>query len=303
MQIPLINGNGNDGSRGTDAESTDSGSSSDASGASARAGITGEFGEGIRADEGGIDDLPLGDGGYKKLRRKRKNSSSGSAGAGDDTLRIGERRGRSRGGGSSRTGNDSDSRSASARSGTIEEISSPSDGDFPREIAIDSLGKPKDKKEKFAPNNSLTTEFIAEGFGIVFHTFAILLNDDEWKLPQEDANELADRAKRWAKQGSKSAAAFEKKLAKYEPMMMLIFGLFAVILPRLIHTRDKRRALSIQAKAAAQSTTNGARTTAPVQSDNGANAAGNAARPQGSSESIIPFRRKDGHELFGTTDQ
>lgn len=303
MQIPL-NGNQNDGSnRGTSGSGELGNSSESSSSGIEPSGIAGESGAGSGALDLGSDLLPLGDGGYKKQRRKRKSNSGGSAGAGDGTLRIGGR-GSSRGSGS-RSETDSDSSSASARSGTTEEGSASSNSDLPREVALDSLGKPKEKKEKFSPNGSLTTEFIAEGFGIVFHTFAILFNDDEWKLPQEDANELADRLKRWAKQGSKSAAAFEKKLAKYEPMMMLVFGLFAVILPRIIHTRDKRRALSIQAKQAATATAsaNGAGTSAPVQSSNGANAAGNAGRPQSTSESIIPFRRKDGAHIFEESDE
>jgi hypothetical protein len=303
MKIPLENGNQDDGSSRRISAEPDANSGSNSATGIEPSGTTGESGAGSGALDLGLDDLPLGDGGYKKPRGRRKNNIGGSAGAGDGALRIGERRGRNRGGGS-RNSTDSDSRSASARSGAAEEIPPSGDSDLPREIALDSLGKPKAKKEvPFAPNGSLTTEFIAEGFGIIFHTFAILLNDDEWKLPQEDATELADRAKRWAKQGSKSAAAFEKKLAKYEPMMMLIFGLFAVLLPRIIHTRDKRRVISIQAKAAQAANSNGARTAAPVQSSNGANAAGNAERPKGASESVIPFRRKDGFELFGSTDE
>jgi len=303
--IPLSpngNGDGSDGTGSASASGADSRSSSDD--ATRLGGIASESGARSGTVDDGSDELPLGDGGYKRKRKRSAVTSERSASVGVDSLRIG---GRGSGGSRSRTDTDSTNASTSAEEGEASGASG-----IPREIAIESLGKSKEKKEKYTPNTNLSSEFIAEGIGLLFHAAAILLNDDEWKLPEEDATELAERTKKWARQGSKSIAAFEKRLARWEPMMMLIFGLAAVILPRIIHTRVKRNALRTPQKEAAGSGTNknGTAPIASVQGSNGGNAAGDAARRgvdvgSGSATNgaeIIPFRRQDWREIPGIDD-
>lgn len=313
QSIPLSNGNdsNDDGdARNSASANASNRSDSDDSAILRLDGIIGESVAGSGSDESGDDELPIGDGGYKKSRGKRKVNRNGGAGVIDGALRIGERNDRSR---RSRTNANSDNASATART---EEDASSGARSIPREVALDSLGKSKEKKEKYTPNANLSTEFIAEGFGIVFQACAILFQDDEWKLPEEDANELAERTKKWARQGSKNIAAFEKKLAKWEPMMMLIFGLFAVILPRIIHTRDKRRALRSPQKApsAAGTSANGNRNTVSTNSSiqvvdgptTSGNANGRAGSNQNSQQSgganVVPFRRQDWREIPGISD-
>lgn len=301
--IPLTT-NGPDDSSSNNTESRNGGdeqlsadrrSDSDAS-ATGIDGSSSESGARRRVDALGDDELPIGDGGYKK-RRKR------SAIVGEESLRIGEQRG-----GSRRSRTDSDSGDGSART---EEDSTSDRGLLPREVALDSLGKSKEKKEKFVPQTSFSSEFIAEGFGIIFHGAAVLFRDDEWKLPEDDAKELADRTQKWVRQGSKNVAAFEKKLAKYEPMIMLILGLFAVILPRIIHTRDKRRALSSPPKETRTGSANGKTASAPpVQASNVvASSRSNNGRSVDLGENNgpvsareLPFRRQDWREIPGVDD-
>lgn len=278
-----------------DAASADNRSANDADNGP---GITVESRAGNREIDDGSSDLPLGNGGYKKRSRKRKIDGGGIVGASDGTLRIGDGRN-----GGSRSRTDADSRARSAE--TAEENASSGRGPTPREVTLDSLGA-ANKKEK--PNTSLSTEFIAEGFGIAFHACAILLNDDEWKLPEEDASELAERTKRWIRTGTKNVAAFEKKLAKFEPLAMLLLGLFAVVLPRIISTRNKRNALRIQKETAA----NGSRTAAApsVSSSNASDVAGNAngrngdsgGNSQSGNARVVPFRRQDWREIPGVAD-
>ena len=313
QSIPLANGNdGNDDGDGNAVNGgarSRSGSGDDSVSLPGFDGIVGQSVERSGSDESGDDELPIGDGGYKKPRGKRKSKRNGSASVIDGTLRIGERNDGSR---RSRTNPDTDSASATA---TTEESSSSNARGIPREVALDSLGKSKEKKEKYTPNANLSTEFIAEGFGMAFQALSILFQDEEWKLPEDDANELAERAKKWARQGSKNIAAFEKKLARWEPMMMLIFGLFAVVLPRIIHTRDKRRALRSPQKASAASgiSNNGNRNAAansPVQVVDGQATSGNANGRTGSNSQseqsgradVIPFRRQDWREIPGISD-
>jgi hypothetical protein len=133
------------------------------------------------------------------------------------------------------------------------------------------------------------------------------LNDDEWKLPEEDAKELAERTKRWIRHGSKNVAAFEKKFAKFEPFAMLIMGLFAVVLPRIISTRNKRNALRVQQKAAANGNQNGNAAAPSVQasnvSDDPRNTNGSASGQRTSDGArIVPFRRENWREIPGSAD-
>lgn len=306
--LPDANGNDDDNDErgvGRIDAASDSSSASGGDSSSVRIddGNTRQSVEGNRIVEGndsdGDDDLPLGDGGYKRPRK------SGTDEGGE--LRIGRERRTRR---SRRSRTDSDSVSDSGK--TESETASSSSG-IPREVALDTLGKPK--KEKYTPNTNLSSEFIAEGFGLLFSAAALVLQDDEWKLPEDDAKELAERTKRWARQGSKSIAAFEKRLAKWEPLIMLIFGLFAVVLPRVIHTRDKRRALRIPQKAGTNAANNGngnGRTaSASAQESASRDAVGSSegrGRDSGeNSEPVnareLPFRRQDWREIPGLDER
>jgi len=302
-EIPLITSE-NDGSRNRDSANGNAAESSGTDGDS-RSGSSdsgelwiGDVGNSSSRGEsasvaGELFDIPLGDGSANNERSKRA-----------------AKRANGRSGGRRSSGSDSDS--ASRIETRTEKGATPDSDSIPREVSFESLGKTKASKSS-KENASLSSEFIAEGFGLAFHGAAVLFNDDEWRLPEEDAEELATRAKKWIRQGTKNVASFEKKLARWEPLIMLILGIIAVIVPRIIHTRDKRRALRLEAQERQKQVSAGIRRDeelAPVASvqavhSNGAaqNRGDASARNNGhSSARELPFRRQDRFEIPGLDD-
>lgn len=134
-----------------------------------------------------------------------------------------------------------------------------SDKTVPREVAFDSLGG-RGKKG----NDSISVEFITEGTGIVLYGIGSAFNDlDTWKAEEDDCAEFARRVHKWLNSGgSKKANAFQKWIAKNEPLIGVGMGAFALLGPRIATTLKKRKNVNLQKKAAASGTQgNGGNTT------------------------------------------
>lgn len=272
------------------------GAGSSSAGESAGNGNIGEIGAADNDD--GIEsfDLDISDARDRRANdptRRRNASGSRARGRGRDSRRAGA---------DQATG-------AAAEDGT-----SPDSGAVPREVAYESLGKSKSKAS--AKDSALSLEFFAEGWALAFHAAGTAFRDSEtWKLPEDDANELAERTQAWlGSLDAKRFASVQKKIAKWQPALSLGMGLIAVIGPRIAETKRKKNAVVTPSRVAQSANGNGngaraAATAAPVapvatvardmvaQSPNGRTA------DYGQAVAVErPFRREDWHELFGPDD-
>lgn len=213
-------------------------------------GITGDDGGEIDTTGDGFFDLPLG---VDESHPSRKRDSSGNgSGSGDGKRRR------------SRARTDKGRAEAKETASSIPDVP-------PREVSYDKLGgSPSDKKS--AKNQELTLKFFAETWGLVFHAAAVFTKDVEWKLPESDAEELAERTERWlGSLDAKRLAAARKKIAKIQPALSLGIALSAVIIPRVAHTRSLKRAVSPSPKQEQQNGTGKSRTEATSTAANSNN--------------------------------
>ena len=113
------------------------------------------------------------------------------------------------------------------------------DENVPREVGYGSLASPA----KGTKNSSLTKEFIAEGWKLVFDGCGFVLQDKEWTIDVDtDAAELADRTLNWLRGLDKNKTKnFERIAAKWQPFLMLVMALVAIVGPRIAHTRKVRQ--------------------------------------------------------------
>ncbi len=210
-----------------------------------------------------------------------------------------------------RGGNSGDSGSANSgarKSGATEEGAGQTGDAIPREIAYDKLGKTGGGKSSAIKNAALSQEFLAEGWAILFDGLAVLFRDPEWKIEKdEDGAELAERTLNWARSlDGKRSKDLEKWLAKWQPFLMLLMALFAIVGPRFAHTRSKRRAFNLQAQRA--SGTGASETATPVAGSSNSAATATASEPadnRGTGPRYAherPFRRQDFAEVFGAND-
>lgn len=238
--------------------------------------------------------------------------SASAARAGDST-RNGSNRSANRGGGNSnRSG-----RKAGADSSSSKETETPDSGSVPREISISELGA-ESKKSKSV---KLTNEFFAEGWGLLFILLAVVLKDNEWRLPDEDQSELGDRTFNWLNSlDSKKFASVTKVLGKWQPFASLLFALIAVVGVRVAHTRQKGGNHVINPPAKPPTGTGAGAATVARRSDQRTDfvqppaqaVSSSSARTASVTEAPImvasgavierPFRRDDFNELFGFTD-
>jgi hypothetical protein len=241
--------------------------------------------DGGTADEDGIGDfdLPLGNDEFSPGRKRSSENASGDG--------AGRRRNRSHT--KSDTGSTKTKETASSDIGAI-----------PRQVPYNELGQKPLKGS--AKNSALTLEFFAEGWGLLFHGASFFTRDSEWRIPQEDADELAARTQKWVQSlDVKRIASLEKKIAKWQPALSLGMALTAVIGPRIAHTRQVRRAVSSQTKTGSTATGAGSAstpaTTIPVaEQATGARTNGNGSGPielRGR-----PVRREDWQEVFGNDE-
>lgn len=237
-------------------------------------------------------ELPIGGGSATEHARKRATTRRRNAGGGRST----------------RT--DTGTETAEAREvGDSETV--------PREISFSSLGTPKGGKQSAASarQKELTRTFISEGFAFAFVGAAKLFNDDDWKLPQDDADELAERFQHWMQSGgSKRVAAFEKFVAKHQPLASLLIALATVVGPRFANTRRKRRnALATKTTKAGTGADAGATAAnvppvsgggnAMASETHGPDASNDAASGNGrGNASHRSIRREDLREIFGNDD-
>lgn len=284
--------NGNGEFTGTGDGTGTSGDSSTDSGDSATAGLEfagfgragGENSEVGSETSGDRDDLPIGaeSSGVRKRTNRRNAAGTGA-----------------RGGGRGRT------RSDPGRGQTETETRIPGD-DVPRSVGFDQLGKSKPNAKQ-----QVSIAFLAEGLTIGFEYTGKALNDPEWSLPADDAQELADRLHKWLRSGgSKRIAAFEKFVARWEPLLGLVFGLMTVLIPRILHTWNRNRAIAIAKKAATTGQSRNATATEVSPSVDGhgspvsfSGVAAPTRGPGANGAGERSIRREDFIELYGQHEQ
>jgi hypothetical protein len=215
------------------------------------------------SDAVGTDELPVGTAADDPRARRKRGRKPES---GTDTSGDGRRRSNSSGADSTDTAG---KQATENETGTVRETP-------PRVVDFDSLSG---SVKTTAKNTHLTKEFIAEGWGLLFAGCGIALRDKEtWSLDEDaEAKELADRTLDWFRSiDKKKSAVWEKRIAAWQPFLMLLFALVAVLTPRIAATRGKRR-VDISPKTAATSSgnpgptapTTGTNNTVPIESGTG----------------------------------
>lgn len=148
----------------------------------------------------------------------------------------GESGSRGRGRKSNRSNASAASSSGSERAG---EGSSSDSSRIPRQVAFESLSGSSSKKLE---EQKLSREFFREGLQMGFSGIGSIVNDPEWALPDEDAEVLAERLHNWLRSlDKKKAAKWEKVVARWQPFLMLVFALVAIVIPRIAHTQQLKR--------------------------------------------------------------
>lgn len=211
---------GDDGSSATGTGSSPAGNSDDGPGVgfggSSGPGSTDFFSElsGI-GDRNNGDDIPLGTGKADKRGGGEESSARGKRGRGDSGSNTG--------------------------TGKTETRESSAGSSIPRDVKFGALGGHTSAKQT-SKNAEITTEFLSESWGLLFHGLAIVFRDAEWKLPEDDAQELAERTQRWmAAGGMRRLQTIEKLIAKYQPTFSVLIAFLAVIIPRVVHTSQMRK--------------------------------------------------------------
>lgn len=125
-----------------------------------------------------------------------------------------------------------------------QERTAPAADSTPRQVRFGSLGAPSgnSKSKASAKDSALTSAFLAEVYGLIFHFIGTFVEDDEWRLPEDDAQELGERTQRClAMLGAKNLASVQMLLGKVQPPAALLMSLAAVVSVRVKHTREKKR--------------------------------------------------------------
>lgn len=251
-------------------------------------GLTGVDGGTIDETGDGSFDLPLGIDDHRPGGKSHRQQTGGD--------------------GSARKRRGSRARTDKGRAETQETTASIPDSP-PREISYDKLGSsPSDKKS--AKNQALTLKFFAETWGLVFTAAAVFTRDTEWKLEDDDAQELAERTESWlGSLDAKRLAAARKRIAKIQPALSLCMALGAITIPRISHTRSMKRAGNLQPKqnGTNPSQTNGTRQAAPVTANPHSMAGEVGERPAANAGGPIefrgrPIRREDWQDVPDETD-
>lgn len=253
-------------------------------------------GDGVGTDKGADDNdsLPLGvPTGNGKSARDNDPSRSGSN----------RRRGRSnRGAVSNGSGAGTDTRDNGAGSGTQETPLTATTA-VPRPVKFQELGGSSSARDK-----KLTRDFIAEGYTLLFDVTGSALRDKEtWELEKADAQELAERTHAfWQSLDKSKSAKWEKMLAKWQPLLMLLMALIAIVGPRIAQTSAKRKnAVNLRKEAGGGGGT--ATLPAPPATNVAPVANQPVFRPEPSNGPVPdragqrPLRREDFQELFGET--
>ncbi len=287
---PIADGNNDDGN-GVAGTNGGSNSGSDSSAGSVVGTIDGSVGASPTSgksddDTRGVIDLSIGD---VVVKERSKPASRGDEG-------TGTRRKRS---------NASDSGdSATAGNATGTEAGASSAGDSaPRSVGYRTL-----KGKSNAADVALTAEFVTEMWGIVFSGAALVTRDPEWKIEEDDANELGKRTIKLLKSlDGKSADKLEKRIAKYAPLLSFILCIVALVAPRIAHTRSLKRAVNLRKEETSRTGTGSAAAASATTSDSGmaggsgSNGTGrHAERPV--TVSVHSLRREDGARFFGEHD-
>lgn len=173
----------------------------------------------------------------------------------------------------------------------------------PRKVADDELTSVADLSK--SKSSLLSGEIWAEGIQLLFEGAAVALKDGDWRIDDEDAAELGDRAAKFlSKLDAKSLKKWEKKADKILPGLSLAMGLSTVIIPRVRGTLNKKKNGPVKPTETASVGSGGSNgTTAPAQ-----NHAAKAAPPIGATErsngnrpvlvTERPIRREDWSEIF-----
>jgi hypothetical protein len=83
----------------------------------------------------------------------------------------------------------------------------------------------------------------------LFQGIGYAVRDPEWNLEKDgDAAELGERTLAWFESIDKrKSAAWEKRIATWQPLLALLMALIAIVGPRILHTRGLR-AVNLQKK-------------------------------------------------------
>lgn len=293
LQVSITNGgndNDNDFNRTGNAIGNDGSSSGDSD-------DSGIGPDGFPVADAG-NDYPSGSGTGSRAKRNKSNARR-DFGSTADTGRTGT--GNSSG---SNSGPDSGSESAA---GTKAGTSIPNET-APRKVAYNALGNQPSKPASLK-NQAVAIEFYKELWSLGFHGLSVFFRDHEWKLPDDDAEELAERTQRlMAAGGVKRLQAAEKIIAKYQPIISLLIAVFAIVIPRLAHTKELRRN-AINSKKEEKAGTTGTATATPASSGDNGIPRGTGTGPgpidgnRRDNGGYRPIRREDWGEIYPNDDR
>lgn len=141
-------------------------------------------------------------------------------------------------------GDGSGSRSNPGYTGSVDGAETTTEGErsarssIPRQVSFGSLGG----AAKSGKSHALTVEFVSEAWTLAFRGLAFLFQDKEWEIDQDaDGAELGERSIAFFESlDKKRSAEWEKRIAKWQPFLALVFAVIAIVLPRILHMRELR---------------------------------------------------------------
>lgn len=254
----------------------------------------------------GADGFPIGDASDDNAPtgRTRQRSQRTVAGSRRDFGSTSDRTGTGSSGGSGARSNSG----TNSTSGTKEGTAIPSEA-TPRKVAFNALGNQQQKPASLK-NQAIAVEFYKEMWQLGFHGLSVFFRDHEWKLPDDDAEELAERTQRlMAAGGVKRLQSAEKMIAKYQPIISLLIAVFAIVIPRLAHTKEMRKnAVNLKTKEAAAGASGAASPASVNRTDNNVpNGTGErSGTVDGAGHNNSPYRpirREDWLEVYPNDDR